>query len=180
LARADDRNPPGRAVSNRLLANVSAIWRSYHKRYGLPVANPTERLIPGALEARENPIDNHELKTWHERVMAMKNHVRRDLQRVALFTGVRTDGVRRLRWEDVDLDEDLIQIRNAKGDRPYTIPMVGTVREILEARRAANEHLFTAYGGDDGWCFPSLSRDFKRVQHVAEVKERAYVLDKHK
>jgi integrase len=176
---SNERNPPGRAVANRLLANVSAIWRSYNKRYGLPLANPTERLIPGALEARENRIDNHELKDWHERVMGMKNHVRRDLQRVALFTGVRTDGVRRLRWEDVDFDEDLIQIRNAKGDRPYTIPMVGTVREILQARQPDNERLFAEHGSDDGWCFPSLARDLKRVNHVAEVKERAYVLDKH-
>jgi integrase len=174
---SNERNPPGRAVANRLLANVSAIWRSYHKRYGLPVANPTERLIQGALEPRENRIDNHELTGWHKRVMAMKNKVRRDLQRVALFTGVRTDGVRRLRWEDVDFDEDLIHIRNAKGDRPYTIPLVATVRDILQARRVENERSFTAHGGDDGWCFPSLSRDLKRVQHVAEVKERAYVLD---
>ncbi|HTJ45804.1 MAG TPA: tyrosine-type recombinase/integrase, partial [Kofleriaceae bacterium] len=176
---SNERNPPGRAVANRLLANVSAIWRSYHKRYGLPVANPTERLIPGALEARENRIDNHELKSWHELVMKMKNGVRRDLQRVALFTGVRTDGIRRLRWEDVDFDEELIQIRNAKGDRPYTIPMVGTVRDILKARQPDNERLFAAHGGDDGWCFPSLARDLKRVQHVAEPKERAYVRDKN-
>ena len=174
---SNERNPPGRAVANRLLANVSTVWRSYHKRYGLPIANPTERLIAGALEARDNRIANHEIKPWHERVMTMKNHVRRDLQRVAIFTGVRTDGVRRLRWEDVDFDEDLIQIRNAKGDRPYTVPMVGTVRDILEARQAENEKLFAAHGGDNGWCFPSLTRDLKRVQHVAEVKERAYVLD---
>jgi hypothetical protein len=80
--------------------------------------------------------------------------------------------------EDVDFDEDLIQIRNAKGDRPYTIPMVGTVREILQARQPDNERLFVAHGGDDGWCFPSLARDLKRVQHVMEVKERTYVFDK--
>jgi integrase len=177
LQGSNERNPPGRAVANRLLANVSAIWRSYHKRYGLPLANPTERLIAGALEPRDNRIADDEIKSWHERVMGMKNRVRRDLQRVGLFTGVRTDGVRRLRWEDIDFDEDLIQIRNAKGDRPYTIPIVGTVRDILRERQVDNAKLFAAYGGDDGWCFPSLSRDLKRVQHVAEVKERAYAVD---
>lgn len=38
----------------------------------MPLANPTERLIAGALEPRDNRIANAESKSWHERVMAMK------------------------------------------------------------------------------------------------------------
>jgi hypothetical protein len=80
-------NPPGRAVANRLLANVSAIWRSYHKRHGLPVSCPVERLTPGALKARDTRIDNHELAGWYAELHA-KGHdgrevmspIRRDLQ----------------------------------------------------------------------------------------------------
>lgn len=172
VAGSNPKNPPGRAVANRLIANVSAIWRSWHKRHGLPIANPVERLTPGALAARENRIANADLPDWYARVTGMDNHVRRDLQLVALFTGVRTDGVRNLRWEDVDLDEDLIHITRAKGDRPYTLPVVATVREILERRREDNAKLFAPHGGDHGFVFPSLSLDLSTVIAVAEVKER--------
>jgi integrase len=175
-------NPPGRAVGNRLLANVSAIWRSYHKRHGLPVACPVDRLHPAALAARDNRIGNHELPDWHERVMAMDNHVRRDLQLVALFSGIRTDGVRNLRWDDIDFDDELLQVTHAKGDRPYTLPMTATVREILERRQRDNAdekacELIVKLGGDRGYVFPTVSRDGKHVIPVAEVKERRTKLD---
>jgi integrase len=170
-------NPPGRAVANRLLANVSAIWRSYHKRYGLPLTCPVERLTPGALKARENRIDNAELPSWYATVQSMENPVRRDLQLVALFTGIRTDGVRSLRWDDLDFDEEWIHVSRAKGDRPYTVPMTARVREILERRQKENRDLMRPFGGDGGFVFPSTGRDGKTVQAVAEVKERRVVRD---
>lgn len=178
LDGSNPANPPGRAVTNRLLANVSAIWRSYHKRYGLPVASPVDRLTPGALKPRDTRIDNTELPSWHAKVMALENPVRRDLQIVALFTGVRTDGVRNLRWTEIDFDEELILITRAKGDRPYTVPMTATVREILERRRDENKQTWKPLGGDAGYVFPSLSRDGKTVIAVAEVKERRVVRGK--
>lgn len=171
-------NPPGRAAANHLLAFVSAIWRSWHKRHGLPVACPVDRLTPGALKARDSRIDNAELPEWHAKVMGMDNGVRRDLQLVALFTSVRTDGVRNLRWTDVDFDDELIHVTRAKGDRPYTVPMTKTVREVLERRQRENAPLMQPFGGDHGFVFPSLARDGKTVQAVAEVKERRVVRGK--
>lgn len=177
VAGSNPTNPPGRAAANRLLANVSAIWRSYHKRHGLPVTCPVERLTPGALSARDNRIANDELATWHTKVLAMENPVRRDLQLVALFTGVRTDGLRNLRWDDVDFDDEVLQVTRAKGDRPYTLPMTSTVRKVLERRRDENPKLMKDHGGDHGFVFPTLSRDAKHVIAVAEVKERITVRD---
>jgi integrase len=179
---SNPNNPPGRAVGNRLLANVSAIWRSYHKRHGLPVACPVDRLVPAALAARDNRIDNRDLPAWHAKVMEMENPVRRDLQLVALFSGMRTDGVRNLRWDDVDFDDELLQVTHAKGDRPYTLPMTATVREVLERRQRDNAdpklcELIVKLGGDQGYVFPSVTRDAKHVQPVAEVKERRTKLD---
>ena len=176
-ADASLKNPPGRAAANRIIANVSAIWRSYHKRHGLPVANPTERLMQDALAPRDTRIANDGLPAWHAKVMAMDNGVRRDLQLAAMFSGVRTDGIRNVRWEDLDWDGELIHIAKAKGDRPYTLPMTATLREIFERRRDENRDLMGPFGGDHGWVFPSLARDGKTVQPVAEVKERRAVRD---
>ncbi len=179
-------NPPGRAAANRLLANVSAIWRSWHKRHSLELPCPVERLTPGALKPRETRVDGAEMPAWFAKLHAkdadgrdVMNPIRRDLQIVSMFTGVRTDGVRHLRWEHVDFDEDLLHIARAKGDKPYTLPMTATVREILEKRREANAIEFRELGGDDGWCFPSLSLDLKHVIAVAEVKERRPKRDAH-
>jgi integrase len=178
LAGSNPDNPPGRAVANRLLANVSAIWRSWHKRHGLPVTCPVDRLTPGALKARDNRIGNAELPSWHTKVLAIENGVRRDLQLVALFTSIRTDGVRNLRWADVDFDDELIQVARAKGDRPYTLPMTATVKGILERRKKDNAKLMAGVGGDHGYVFPSLSNDGETVIAVAEVKERRTKRDK--
>ena len=172
-------NPAGRAAANRIIANVSAIWRSYDRRYGLPVVNPTTRLQQAALKPRETRIPDAEFADWYATVMKLENPVRRDLQLVALFTGIRSDGVRNLRWDDVDFDEELMFVARAKGDRPYSLPIVKTVRKILERRKADNaaSAMLSPFGGDHGFVFPSLSRDMKRVIPVAEVKERHHVMD---
>lgn len=165
-------NPPGRALSNHLLAFISTIWRSYHRRYGLPVANPAERLMPGALKPRDSRIAHDGFAAWYAAVQTLAP-IRRDLQLAALFLGIRADGMRNLRWEDLDDERRLLQVRRAKGDRPYTVPITDTVREIFERRRRENAIEFAEYGGDHGWIFPSLTRAKPfQVIAVAEAKER--------
>ncbi|MCW5804395.1 MAG: tyrosine-type recombinase/integrase [Deltaproteobacteria bacterium] len=176
-AGSNPANPPGRAEANRVISNVSKIWRSWHKRHPLPVACPTDRLTQAALAPRDTRVGNDDLGAWHKRVLAMENPVRRDLQLVAMFSGVRTDGLRQLRWDDLDWDEELVHVVHAKGDRPYAVPMTETLRSILEGRRDGNRSVMEAWGGDSGWVFPSVARDGKTVQAVAEVKERRAVRD---
>jgi integrase len=110
--------------------------------------------------------------SWYATVLALPSAVRRDLQLVALFTGVRTDGVRHLRWEDVDKERRLLHVRHAKGDKPYTIPLVETVRAILAGRRADNAVRFAPWGGDGGYIFPTVTRRAPfQVIPVSNVKE---------
>lgn len=177
-------NAPGRATANRLLANVSVVWNSWDKRHGLPVPNPVKRLTPAALKPRSERVSNDELPAWYQKVQAL-SPIRRDLQLVSMFSSVREDGLRHLRHEDVDLAEGLLHITRAKGDKPYTLPLTKTLREILERRKKENEDVandvgkyLAPYGGDGGWVFPSVSRDGKRVIPIAETKERKIVRDK--
>ncbi|MCX5747516.1 MAG: integrase family protein [Proteobacteria bacterium] len=171
--RADAVNAPGVAQANKIIAHVSAIWNALDKLHDLPGKNPATRLSLSALKPREARIDDGVGFTdWYAKVMAMDNAVRRDLQLVSLFTGIRSEGLRNLRWDDVDRERALLHVRKAKGDKPYTLPLVATVRKLLDERQVDNAKGFGHLGGDQGWVFPSISRDMQRVQAVAEVKER--------
>lgn len=174
LPRAGAVNAPGRAQANKLIAHVSAIWNAADRLHDLGGKNPAKRLSPGALAPRTTRIDEGMFADWYAKVAAPDmNPVRRDLQLVSLFTGIRSDGIRQLRWEDLDQERGLLHVRKAKGDKPYTLPLVETVRAILARRRTENAATFGPWGGDQGWCFPSLSRAAPfQVIPVAEVKER--------
>lgn len=170
--RAGSVNPPGAALTNRLIAQVSAIWNAVDKLHDLPGKNPARRLTAYALAPKQNRIADEDLPDWFARVHQL-TPVRRDLQLFALFTGLRSESVRMVRWEDEDRRRRVLHIRRAKGDKPYTIPLADTHLEILARRRSENAIEFGPYGGDHGWVFPSLSREKPRcVIHVAEAKER--------
>jgi integrase len=178
--RRDAVNPPGRVQANKLIGHVSAIWNSADRLHELPGRNPASRVVPGAVAPRTVRIDDADadrptsmdFRRWYATVLALPGAVRRDLQLVSLFTAIRADGVRHLRWEDVGEDRRLLHVRRAKGDKPYTIPLVDTVRAILDSRRADNAVRFAPWGGDDGWIFPTLTRCAPlRVIPVSEVKE---------
>jgi integrase len=154
---SNPENPPGRALSNRLLANLSAVWESADKLHDFDVKNPARRHGQAALEPSEQRISDAGFGAWYESVQKLAP-VRRDLYMFCLFSAVRSEGVRHLRWEDVDHDEGLIHVAKAKGGRDYLIPLTDTLAEILDRRRAENVVLFDAHGGDAGWCFPTTTR----------------------
>jgi integrase len=161
-------NPPGAAVSNRLLRHVSAIWESASKLHDLP-PNPAQRVTQHVLLPRDERVTD--FADWYATVETL-SPVRRDLQLFAMFTGLRSESVRTLRWDDVDWDRRVLYVRKAKGNKPYVIPLASTHLEILERRRRENAVEFDPHGGDHGWVFPSLSRAYpQRVKHVAETKE---------
>lgn len=170
--RAGAVNPPGAAQCKRLVAQVSAIWNAADRLHELPGRNPARRVVTHALEPRGERVDNADLPAWFATVQTLAP-VRRDLQMMALFTGLRSESVRHLRWDDVDLERRLLHVSRAKGDRPYTIPIAEAHVEIIERRRVENPILFSPHGGDGGWIFASLSRAQPfEVIPVAESKER--------
>jgi integrase len=200
VSSANPKNPPGRALCNRLIVGLGTVWRSWYKRHGvpvhkgLPVACPTDALQQAALAPRENRIAERDMPDWYARVMGLTNPVRRDLQLVALFTAIRSDGLRQLRYDDIDEENEVIKVRVAKGGRPYSVPLTKTVREIVERRRTENAKLVDEWrrmalrngkqiapnDGDGGWIFPSLDRRMTTVIPVAEVKERHFVAKRGK
>jgi integrase len=174
VAGSNEKNKPGRGLANRLLSNISVVWNSYDKRHGLPVPNPCRRLSQGALLARDTRVLNDDMPGWYATVTAMENRVRADLQLFSMFCGVRTDGVRHLKWDDVDYDQNLLFVRQSKGDKPYVVPMTKTLREVLERREADDQATRDTNDHCKPWVFVSPDSE---EGCVAEVKEREIIKD---
>ena len=57
-----------------------------------------------------------------------------DLLRILMFTGLRLREALTLTWEDVNLQDGFIRVRDTKNRRMHTIPVSKTVLEILRRR----------------------------------------------
>ena len=116
---------------------------------------------------------------WYERVLGLSG-CRRDIQLLALFSGIRAEGLRNLRWEDIDEAAGCFSVRVVKGDRPYSVPLCKTIRDIFASRRKENPALalFDGYTGDEGWVFPTRTRSKPfAVVPLAEPKEWRIIND---
>lgn len=92
---------------------------------------------------------------------------------VGIYAGLRVSEICKLRVEDLDFEDALIEVRHGKGDRDRTLPM---------HRRLGWELRTFVDGRRSGWVFPSersqsghLER--RRVQvMIAQARERAQIV----
>jgi integrase len=168
-------------LANRVVAHVSAIFNALDKVHELVGRNPARAVTRNRYEPkRERVEDIMPLPAWWAKVQTLSS-VRRDFQTFVLFTGMRSEAARRVRWEHVDLKRKALRVPKPKGGeaRAFELPLGKTALEVLKRRRAENprECALLDLPNDGGWVFPSSSRarsedgSFK-VQPMAEAKER--------
>lgn len=176
VQKIKERGRAHRTQTNRLLAHISAIWNTTRRlrRTTFAGENPIGRLgvakyaLTGEHKPDQPSVRQEDMPEWFRRV-GLLSQIRRDLQMLVMFTGLRDANASRLRWEVVDWKRGGFVIPMSKTT-PFTIPFSQTVREILEARRAENPIVF-AEKGDGGWIFPTVNDD-GQVVAIAETKER--------
>lgn len=166
--------------ARRVKALVSAVWNTLEGASddGLGSPNPASGWRTLKYTPSRERVDNADLKAWYEKVLALPNPVRRDLQLFCLFTGMRSEAARHVRWEHVDEKAAALRVPRPKGGeaKAFTLPLPETLVEMLEKRKRENRDIFGPYGGDHGWVFASLTREAPfEVQPIAEPKE--YKLD---
>lgn len=99
----------------------------------------------------------------------MRSPIKRDGLMVALYTGLRHEDVRTLRFDLVDFDDQTLHLPNPKGgeSKAFTIPLSKTPFAILQRRQRDNAKDLGR--GDDGWCFPGIDQEGK-VGPVSELR----------
>ena len=103
--------------TNRLLAELSAIWNVARRlrRTSFTAENPIGKLgvqkfrLEGRDAPRRDRVLDEDLPEWLRRVQLL-SPIRRDLQLVTLFTGMRDSNVTNMRWEHVNLTSKPIRI----------------------------------------------------------------------
>ncbi|MBM3274433.1 MAG: integrase arm-type DNA-binding domain-containing protein, partial [Candidatus Sericytochromatia bacterium] len=156
----------GPATANRVVKTLRAVYRSAARVYeSLPTA-PTVAVKFHKMKRRRSPIAWAELPSWWATVESLKNPVRRDLQRVLLFTGLRSTDGKTIRWEHIDFEAGTLHRPKPKGgeDRAFTIPLCAYVLAILKRRKEENEQRFPG----SPWVFP-VHRRKQLVSHIVEV-----------
>lgn len=162
-------------LANRIVAQVSAVWNALDKVHELAGRNPARAVTRNRYTPSRKRVADVGMADWYGKVQALPSPVRRDLQLFCLFTGMRSEAARNIRWEHVDGNRLTVPKPKGGEAKAFDLPLPKTVIDMLEKRRAGNRDIFDPFGGDGGWVFASLSRDQEHVQPVAEPKE--YRLD---
>lgn len=161
-------------LANRIVAHVSAIFNSLDRVHELAGRNPARAVVRNPYEPKRERIDDADLPAWYIKVQTL-SPIRRDWQLFVLFTGMRSEAARHARWEHIDWKRKALRVPNPKGGakRAFELPLCKTIVATLRKRKEGNAIEMAPYDGDDGWCFPSLSRSKPyKVQPLAEPKER--------
>lgn len=176
---ANPDNPKGGALANRVIAQVSACWSTLNKRMGgaLGTWNPAKSVERDTLKPKRERLGDEALPDWYARVQMMRSAIQRDGLVVALFTGLRSEDVRSIRFDHVDTKARTLRLPDPKGgeQRAFTLPLSATVLEIIERRRRDNriELVIAEAGGDAGYVFPGLDAS-GAVGAISDLRQQVH------
>ena len=88
-----------------------------------------------------------------------------NLFRIVLLTGLRRGELLKLRWEDINFEKGIVQLRDTKAGRDQTLPLSEQAFSLLEnhPRHQSNcDYVFPSPQGCQ-WSKSSLDRVFKRI-----------------
>ena len=88
----------------------------------------------------------------------------RDIVWIGVYTGMRLDEVRSLRWERIDLERNILRVDETKTGEVLELPITRQLAAIFERRRAMCK---VPEGRLTGWVFPS---GLSRTGHVVDVQ----------
>jgi integrase len=163
VAMAGDRR--AQSVYANLKNFLSSAFR-YAVRHGLVESNP----VRDAAIPQGNPSDTHAytLKEVHGFMHTLTDHTSRALLMVGMFTGLRIEEVKGLRWEDYDgevlniqravVHGKLVDVKTDASKAP--VPVIGIVKKVLAHHLKLNSGDGYIFHGNTGkpLVFENLAR----------------------
>jgi integrase len=147
-AGTNPANDKGAPLANRVIAHVSAAWRSLNKKLEgrLGSWNPASAVDRDVIRPSRERVQDEELPGYAARVATMRSPIKRDGLMLALYTGLRNEDIRTMRFDQVDFDDETVHLPNPKGgpDAAFTIPLSKTPLAILRRRQGTTRRTSAA------------------------------------
>lgn len=134
------------ATINRYLSLLSAIIRTYKKMY------LTSDIKPLDFRLEEEDENIAYLKDWQlaKKIIDKAAPHLKPIIYTALYTGLRENNILNLKWENLDLINDMltVRIKNKKkqGGKNHTLPIIPKLKEIFMEQPKINEFVFNYKG----------------------------------
>ena len=164
VAESDGEDRRAQTTYRNLKNFLSSAFR-YAVRNGLVDFNPVrDAAIP---EGEDSDTYAYSLREVHTMIHAVKKPVAKAAIMVAMFTGLRVEEIKGLRWEDYDgkvlnirravVEGKLVSVKTKASKAP--VPVIGTVKKVL-----AN-HL--RHNSGDGFIFHGETGEPLRMENFA-------------
>ena len=101
-----------------------------------------------------------------ESLLAVCRPYMRDIVTFAINTGLRRGEILGLQWEDVDLERNIIHVRNTKNGEDRKLPINSTVQALLQSLKKPSGRVFLTPGGR---AVEDVDKGFKAALQKAKI-----------
>jgi integrase len=135
---ADVASSSGAATANRVRASLSALF-AWAMRQGLLDTNPVTGTNRQPEQSRTRVLADNELKIIWD---ALGSDDYSAIIRLLILTGQRRDEIGSLCWSEITDDQIVLPPERTKNARGHRIPIVATVRSLLDGRERNGVFVF--------------------------------------
>ena len=94
----------------------------------------------------------------------------------AIHTGMRKGEILKLKWKNIDFEQQLISVTETKSGRPREIPMNNFLTETLKSVKFMGEYVFCR---SDGTRFQNIRKSFETAVEKANLKDCTFHTLRH-
>ncbi len=142
-----------------------------------PVKGISQRKAWYRVKRRQTLIKSHELPSWFEAVLNLKNEglntsaeTVSDALITMVLTGLRKNEALRLKWTDIDLKDKSLTVQDTKNHEDHALPLSDYLFELLEDRKERSESEYVFPGNEPDKPVVELRRQMRKVTDQSGIE----------
>lgn len=146
--KSDQRDRLSNGSINRYLSLISVILNMAQDEWKVK----THRMKISKFKLKEKAENIKYLKDWDvaQKIIDQASKHLKPIIYTALYTGLRQGNILRLKWSEVDLENNLITVkvkdRTKDGGKVLSLPIIPALKEILDQQPRINDYVFNFRG----------------------------------